>query len=56
MGSEAQVNEAIVKQAEKIFDEGAIPEPAKQEFDVSSIQEGPNNEKKSHNDEEKVEI
>ena len=56
MDSEAQVNEAIVKQAEKIFDEGAIPEKAKQEFDVNSIQESPNNEKQSHNDEGKVEI
>ena len=56
MASESEVNEAIAKQAEKIFDEGAIPETARQEFDVGSIQESPDKEKQSHNDEEKVEI
>ena len=56
MASDSEANEAIAKQAEKIFDEGAIPETARQEFDVGSIQESPDKEKQSHNDEEKVEI
>ena len=56
MASETQANDAIVKQADKIFDEGAIPETGRQEIDVSSIQDSSNNEKQSHVDEEKVEI
>ena len=47
MASESQANEAIIDQAEKMFDEGAVPETTKHEAEVNSNQGASNNENSS---------
>ncbi len=47
MASESEANEALMEQAENIFEKEIFPEPAEQEIDVSSIQEIPNNKEPS---------
>ena len=47
MASESQANEALIEQAENIFDKEILPEPVEQEIDGSLIQQSPDNEEPS---------